>query len=169
MSINFSSLGELFNKKTEVISSSKPKTIRIKIEKTRLLTNKLRRIISNPNSYSNSCFIIYDTILPFIDYYLNTKVVKEGKLNPQRVLKVTTTKENLVIQFTDNQLCENIKIVCWFEPNFTKRFFTILNGERILEWLITDDEGIHYEYKLINVLLDLDTYESDKQDKGNVD
>ncbi len=147
--INFSGLGELFNKKTEIISSSKPKPIRIKVEKTRLLTNKLRRIISNPNSYSNSVFIIYDTILPFLDYYINTKVVKEGKLNPQKVLKVITTKENLVIQFTND-----IQIVCWFEPLFTKRFFTIHNQERKFEWLITDDAGLHYEYDLINDLLD---------------
>lgn len=154
MEISFSGLGELFNKKTEIISSSKSKPIRIKVEKTRLLTNKLRRIISNPNSYSNSLFIIYDTILPFLDYYINTKVVKEGKLNPQKVLKVITTKENLVIQFTND-----IQIVCWFEPNFTKRFFTINQKERRFEWLITDDEGLHYEYDLINVLLDLDSYE----------
>ena len=152
--INFSGLGELFNKKTEVISSSKPKTIRIKVEKTRLLTNRLRRIISNPNSYSNSLFIIYDTILPFVDYYINTKVIKEKGLKLTKVLNVITTKENLVIQFTNEQLCESIQIVCWFEPNFTKRFFTVFNGERILEWLITDDDGIHYEYDLINNLLD---------------
>lgn len=152
--ISFSGLGELFNKKTEVISSSKPKTIRIKVEKTRLLTNKLRRIISNPNSYSNSLFIIYDTILPFVDYYINTKVIKERGLKLTKVLNVITTKENLVIQFTND-----IQIVCWFEPNFTKRFFTINQRERKFEWLITDDDGIHYEYNLTNVLLDLDNYE----------
>jgi hypothetical protein len=159
--INFSGLGELFNKKTEVISSSKPKPIKIKVEKNSLLTNKLRRIISNPSSYSNSDFIIYDTILPFLDYYINIKVVKEGKLNPQKVQNVITTKENLVIRFTND-----IQIVCWFEPNFTKRFFTVNQGERKFEWLITDDDGIHYEYDLINVLLDLDSYE--KRNKGNV-
>jgi hypothetical protein len=138
-----------FNNKTEVIVNHKTITLpKIKLVKNSLLTKRVRKIIADPDSYTNSVFITYDTILCFLDYYLTHKVIKEGKLNPQRVKDIQTTKENLIIEFEND-----IRIICRFQEHFTKYFFTLLKDKRMLEWVIRDEEGMSYEYETMNTLL----------------